>query len=129
MNRILLVELTISADVREQKWNEDCVILFRDGTEDALKFRLIIRAEIWRHPHASNDDSNLRILRFRFVDDRLQICFQHVRRQSAQAVIRPERDDENVDLLLQQPIDSVQTVRVVSPLTPALMTSNGRFAA
>ena len=53
--------------------------------------------------------SNLRILRLRFVDDRLQICFHHVRRQSAQAVVRPELDHEHVDRPLEQPIDSAQT--------------------
>ena len=76
MNRVPLVEIAMTADVCEQERNEHARILFRDGTKDALKFRLIIRAEIWRHPHSGDDDSNLRILRFRLVDDRLQICFQ-----------------------------------------------------
>ena len=40
-----------------------------------------------------------------------RFVFSAFGRQSAQAVVRPERDDEHVDLLLQQPIDSAQTAR------------------
>ena len=79
--------------------------------EDPLKLRFIIGAEIRRHPHSSNDDARLRILRFRLGDDRLQICFENSCRQSAQTVIGTKRDNQHVHFLLQYPIGSAQPIR------------------
>ena len=112
MNRVRLIEIAISADVLEQKWNQRRVILLRDVGENALKFRLIIRAEIRRHLHSGDDDFELRIFRFRLVDDRLQICFPAaLPRNPRKPSFAPSAMDENIDLLLQQPVDPAQTAR------------------
>ena len=79
--------------------------------EDSLKFRRIIGAEVRRHLHSGDDDfesadsslSLLSMIAWRFAFSTIG-AIRAIRRC-------PEREDENVDLLLQQPIDPAQTAR------------------
>ena len=111
MAKLLNERLKQAANAFEQERNERRVVLSRELGENALELAPVVGAEIWRHLHSSEDDFHLGIFRLRFVDDRLEIFLHRFQFEPAQAVVRAQLDDKNVDGTLEQPINSAQPTR------------------
>src|SRR4051794_16746745 len=75
MNQVRLVKLWQTADALQQERNQRGAIRFCHFAERALESARVITAEIRRHLHSRDDHLHLRILRFGFVDDGLEVRF------------------------------------------------------
>ena len=79
--------------------------------ENTLEPGGVFGAKIWRHFHSGEHNLNGWIFRFRFVDDRLEICFHRLQVEPAQTVVGPELEHQNVDRPLEEPVDPAQPTR------------------
>src|SRR5688572_33290544 len=108
MNQVLLVQLAIPANSFEQEWDQRGVVLLCQFAENALETGGVLGPEIRWDLHSRENDFDLRVLRFGLVDDRLEVRFQRFQRLTAQAIIRAELEEENIDRALQEPVDPAQ---------------------
>src|SRR5205085_1363622 len=83
MNQIGLIEIAMTANSFEEEWDQSRLVLLRELREDALKAIPVVLPEIGWNLHSGEHDFHLRIFRFCFGDNRLEICLQRFQLQAA----------------------------------------------
>ena len=101
-----LVQTVDAADAFEEKGDERRVVLLRDFGEHGGEIAGVVLAHAGGHHHAGDDEFCIRILGTDAVEDGLEILAGDGGFDAAQAVVGAEREDEDVDVLAQNPIDA-----------------------
>src|SRR5262245_27193602 len=106
MNAIGNVQARDPRNTIQIERHERDIALARELAIDLAKFGGVCRAEIRRCFHTSEDD--LDALRLRARDDLGEVAFELSDRKPAQAVIRTELDDENLDVARERPVEPAE---------------------
>jgi hypothetical protein len=90
------------SDTLEQEWNESHLVSLREICIDLAKRRRVVDAIVRRRFHARKYDRDA--ARLGAIEYRGEILFKIVDRQSAQSVIRAERDDQHAHVAVERPV-------------------------
>jgi hypothetical protein len=126
MHPVPLVQCGISANAFEEKRDQRGPVLFRKRGKDRPERPDVVLARIIRELHAGDDDRRGRLPGPHLVDDRLEIAADLIDGNAAKRVVDSELENEDIDFLVGRKIAGSRRnpPLVVSPLEPALTTSN-----
>jgi hypothetical protein len=89
---------------------------------DRVEAAAVHASEVRRRLHPEDDEARRRRLRGRPRQDGVDVRARRVRILSAQRVVGARLQEEDVDLLAQEPVHPPERAAEVSPLTPAFTT-------
>ena len=99
MNPVRLVQLGIAADPFQQIRDERRVVLFRQRAKHFSERADVAVARSERKLHPGDDDRNVRVPRARLIDDRLEIRSHLIDGHSAECIVDPQRENQDIDFL------------------------------
>jgi hypothetical protein len=111
VDAVALVEAGDAADVLEEEGDEGGFVFGGQLGEEVAEGCGVGVAHGWRDLHAGEDDPGRWVPRSYRVDDRLEVGGGLGDGYSAQAVVGPEFEDEDVHRLAEHPADAVPAAR------------------
>jgi hypothetical protein len=108
MDAVVLIETPDATDVLEKGRHERRVAQRCQIGEGSPELRCVGLAEIGRRLHPGDHDRRSRVCASGPDQDRVQIGTHPVDRQTAQAVVRAQLEDQHIDGSAQHPVDARQ---------------------
>lgn len=110
MNSILLIQFRTAANAIKEERNERGSRLLGDSRENSAEFFGVFGTEIRWKQHSRNEELGARICSSHFFQNRREVFFHKLGRETAEAVIGTESDNKNGDRAFEKPIDPIETV-------------------
>src|SRR5688572_17651548 len=108
MNAVTLIERIHRRDTLEKKGQKHGPVPFRQLGKHLSKLGRISGAEVGRRLHAHEYNSHVGRCRPHAVDDGLNVRTHGIDREAAQAIVRARLQNEDVDGLAREPVDSTK---------------------
>jgi len=109
VNPVVLIEVRAPGDAFEQEWQERNPVLPGQDWEHLMKLAPVIRSHVGRTLQTRQQHGHVPLART--TEDLREIPFHLVGRQPPEAVVAPERDDENPHVAVKRPIQPAQPSR------------------
>ena len=107
MDAVPLVEGLVARHPLQQKRHERDAVFRRERRIDLVKGDDVVAAVVRRRFHAGEDHRDA--ARLRPLDDLREVALQLLGRQTAQAVVAAERDDQDADVAVERPVEPRQS--------------------